>query len=176
MRTATAVLAVAAALVLPIAAQAACNDVAAPGVQWRRCVLAGSQLVGVDLSHADLRDAGFGRADLSGAVLRGADMRRAKLVSTRLVGTDLEGANLTQADLTSADLSNARLNGASLRRARLFGANLRGADLTSAVLEGVDMLRADLSGARWIDGTTICADGSLGQCMSQAGATPAPEG
>ena len=31
------------------AAQAACTDAAAPGVQWRRCLLDGADLTGADL-------------------------------------------------------------------------------------------------------------------------------
>ena len=104
-------LAILALLAVGSAAQAACTDAAAPGVQWRRCLLDGSDLTGADLSGADLRDASFKRADLSGANLAKVQGRRAKFVSGRLQGADLSGADLVQADLTSADLSGAKLVG-----------------------------------------------------------------
>ena len=50
---------------------------------------------------------------------------------------------------------------------------MRGADLTNAVLEGADLLRTDFSGARWIDGRTICAEGSIGRCHPTPGSTGA---
>jgi uncharacterized protein YjbI with pentapeptide repeats len=155
------------------AAQAACTDAAAPGVQWRRCLLDSSDLSGENLSGADLRDTGFKRVDLSGANLTRVQARRAKFVSSNLQNVDLSEADLVQADFTSADLSGAKLIGASLRSARLFQANLRGADLTRAVLDGADLLRTDFSGARWTDGTTICAEGSLGRCHPVPAGAPA---
>ena len=148
--------------VLP--AWADCSDVAQPGVHWRRCLQDGQDLRGVDLTAANLRDASFKRADLSAATLVDVDGRRAKFVSTTMQGVILNGARLVRADLTKADLSGASLRGADLTRARLFRANLRGADLTGAQLASTDLLRADLSGAIWIDGVTICAEGSIGQC------------
>ena len=39
--------------------------------------------------------------------------------------------------------------------------------------EEVDLLRADLSGATWIDGRTICAEGSIGQCNPSRGGAAA---
>jgi Pentapeptide repeats (8 copies) len=48
--------------------------------------------------------------------------------------------------------------------AKLFRTNLRGADLTGARIDGADFLKAELGGATWTDGTTICAETSVGQC------------
>jgi uncharacterized protein YjbI with pentapeptide repeats len=174
-------LAMAALLALPAVvpatpAWAGCSDVAGPGVEWRRCRLDGENLSGVDLSNAGLRDTSFTRANLSGARLTGADMRRARLVSANLTGAVLDGANLTTADLTSANLEGASLKEASLRRTRFYDANLKGADLTGALLSEADLLRADLSGARWIDGKTICAEGSRGACRAGGSPSPAPQG
>lgn len=143
---------------------AACSDVPAPGVYWRRCFQDAQALQGVDLSGAVLRDASFKRADLSNANLSATDARRAKFVSAILHATRFDGANLVQADLTKAELVGASLRDANLTRARLFRANLSGADLSGARLQETDLLNADLSGAIWIDGTTVCAEGSIGQC------------
>jgi uncharacterized protein YjbI with pentapeptide repeats len=145
-------------------ALAECSDVAAPEVNWRRCLQDAQNLRDADLSRAVLRDASFKRADLSGADLTGADARRAKFVSAVLHGTRLDDANLVQADLTSAELQGASLRHADLTRARLFRADLSGADLTGARLDGTDLLHANFSEAVWIDGVTICAAGSVGQC------------
>ena len=141
-----------------------CYDVAAPEVYWRRCVHDAQNLRDVDLSGATLRDGSFKRADLSGADLTGADARRAKFVSAVLHGTRFDDANLALADMTKAELQGASLRNADLTRARMFRADLSGADLTGARLDGTDLLNADLSEAVWIDGVTICAEGSVGQC------------
>lgn len=151
------------------AARAGCADVPAPGVEWRRCFLDGLDLAGVDLSGAVIRDSSFKRTDLEGAVLTGVDGRRAKFVSARLVGADLSGANLVQADFTNADLTGARLVDADLRYARLFRAVLRDADLTGARLDRADFLYADLAGATWVDGRTVCGEGSVGRCHPARG-------
>ena len=138
--------------------------------QWRRCLLDGADLTGADLAGADLRDTSFKRSEMRRR--RPQPRSRggaAKFVSSGLQEVDFSGADLVQADFTSADLTGAKLVGASLRSARLFQANLRGADLTDAVLEGADLLRTDFSGARWVDGRTICAEGSIDRCHAGAG-------
>ena len=143
---------------------AECSDVAAPEVYWRRCFQDARNLRDVDLSGAMLRDASFKRADLSNANLTGADARRAKFVSAVLHGARFDNANLALADMTKAELQGASLRNADLTRARMFRAILRGADLTGARLDEADLLHADFSEAVWIDGATICAEGSIGQC------------
>jgi uncharacterized protein YjbI with pentapeptide repeats len=145
-------------------AMAECSDFAGPGVYWRRCVQDGQNLRDVDLSGAVLRDSSFKRADLTGADLTGVDARRAKFVSATLKDATLDGARLVQSDLTTADLTGASLRDADLTRAKLFRTDLRGADLTGAEIDGIDLLKAELDGATWIDGKTICAEDSVGQC------------
>ena len=148
----------------PFAARAACNDGAAPGVDWRRCVQHGAELRKENLAGANLRDAAFDRADLAGADLSKAEAYRAKFVGAKLPGARLDGAVLGEADFTGADLSGASLIGADLRRARFFRATLKGADLSKARLAGADLLGADLSGALWTDGKRRCGENSIGQC------------
>jgi uncharacterized protein YjbI with pentapeptide repeats len=145
-------------------ALADCSDVPRPEVYWRRCLQDGQDLANVDLTGATLRDASFKRSDLSGAILADADARRAKFVSTTMRKTVLDRANLVRADLTSADLTGASLKNADLTSTKLYGANLSGADLTGARINDTDLLKAVLDEAIWIDGTTICAKGSIGQC------------
>ena len=164
--TGAAVLGLCLAMAAAAPALAECTDVAAPGVNWRRCLLDGQDLDGVSLEGADLRSASFKRASLEGAKLAGAEARGAKFVSAALVRVDLQRSSLIQADFTLADLTGASLKGADLRYARFYDANLRRADFSGAQLDEADFLRADLSGATWIDGKTICAEGSLGQCRA----------
>jgi uncharacterized protein YjbI with pentapeptide repeats len=145
-------------------ALAGCSDFAQPGVQWRRCLQDGQALGGVDLTGANIRDASFKRADLGGAILIEVDARRTRFVSASMQGVQLDRARLVRADLTKADLRGASLVGADLTRAMLFRADLSGADLTGARLSDADLHNAILDGATWIDGITICAEGSIGQC------------
>jgi uncharacterized protein YjbI with pentapeptide repeats len=145
-------------------ALAECADVAAPGVYWRRCLQAGQDLRGVDLTGATLRDASFERSDLTDAILVEVDARRAKFISSVLRNARLDGANLVRADLTNADLTGASLVGVDLTSARMYSADLSRADLTGARLASTDLLKAILAGATWTDGKTLCAEDSVGQC------------
>lgn len=149
-------------------ALAGCSDFAQPGVNWRRCLQDGQDLRGADLTGANLNDASFKRADLSEADLTGVDARRAKFVSTLMQDTVLDGANLVRADLTNAEMEGASLRETDLTMAKLFRVDLRNADLTGARLDGSDLLNAQLGGATWVDGVTVCAENSVGQCHRAA--------
>jgi uncharacterized protein YjbI with pentapeptide repeats len=151
------------------AALAECADVPTPGVNWRRCLQDGQDLRGVDLSGATLDDASFKRADLSGALLVGANARRAKFVSATMHDIDLQQARLIRADFTNADLTGASLQEADLTNARLFRADLSKANLAGARLAEADLLHAIFAGATWIDGKTVCAENSVGQCNPARG-------
>jgi uncharacterized protein YjbI with pentapeptide repeats len=153
------------ALATPAAQAAGCAALPATGVDWRRCQLDTRDLRGVDLTGAVLRDASLSRSNLEEAILVRVDGRNARFTSAEMRGADLTGAVLVRADFTRADLNGAKLAGADLRRAQFFGADLRNADFTDARMEGTDLLRARLDGARWTDGTSICAEGSVGACQ-----------
>ena len=156
-------------------AHAACSDVPAPEVYWRRCVFDRQDLTDVDLTGATLRDTSFKRADLTASLLPDVDARRAKFVTSIMEDVVLDGANLVRADLTKADLKGASLKGADLTWARMFRADLSGADLTDARLDNADLLQAVLDGATWTDGQTVCAEGSIGRCRrSRTPAAPEP--
>jgi hypothetical protein len=115
----------------------------------------------------------------SGPDLLGANLSRADLPADFLVGASLEGANLDRADLAGAFLDAAALGGANLNDADLAGAflngaalraaNLHGADLAGANLTGADLTGANLTGAVWSD--TTCpdesnSDGDGGTCAN----------
>ncbi|MFP4360528.1 MAG: pentapeptide repeat-containing protein [Alphaproteobacteria bacterium] len=163
-------------------AAAGCSDPPAPGVDYGRCQLDGSDLVGVDLTDGDLRFASFKRADLTEAVLNEVDAGKAKFVSATLRDVRLEDASLVETDFTNADLRDASFRGALLYMTRFFRADLRGADFTGAQLRDADFLHARLAGATWVDGETTCGEGSVGRCTparepkADARAGPAPAG
>jgi hypothetical protein len=91
----------------------------------------------------DLIGADLSSADLSMAQLMGANLRRADLSGAHLIGANLIAADLTQANLSGADLSFANLG-----KAHLSEANLSGADLQVATLVNTDLTLADLTGCR----------------------------
>ncbi len=134
--------------------EADCKAAAAPGVNWRDCLL---------------MDTDFANSDLAGASLHGANLSRSVLRAANLSRADAAYVNLSQASLRAANLSEANLNGANLVGADLTRANLRGADLSYADLRQSDLRGADLTGVRldnavWAQGI-FCMPGSLGSCQ-----------
>lgn len=106
------------------------------------------QLAGLRLPHADLREACFAHADLTGA--------------------DLRHAILVHADFTGADLSGARLTRANLHAAHCDGVTAIAADFDGAILDGVTWHDANLGRANFTasrasrdpqDFTGACVDG-----------------
>jgi len=155
----------AAAVVLFAApAHADCADPPQPGVDWRKCVMHKRQFAGVDLTGAKLKDGRFTRASFAGSNMTDTDLRRAKFIDGDLRKARLDGARLAGADFTKADMTGVSLRGTNLTRAEFQFAVLRDADFTDAHLGGADFLNADLSGATWIDGKTVCAEGSISFC------------
>jgi len=150
--------------ITPHSAAAACTDPPRPGVDWKRCDFSERTFANFDVSGGALRDARFIRTQLPNADFSNVSAHRAKFITANLENARFDGAKITEVDFTKADLRGASFKDADLRRARLFRANLRGADLTGARIRGADLLNADLSGVRWVDGVTICAEGSLGSC------------
>ena len=147
------------------------------------CHLGGDDLIGVNLTDADL----YG-ASLQDALLTNTDFLNTNLdevSSGEIVGTpinlptnweivdgyligpgsDLQNAVLTDANLADVDLSgaylyqahltDANLNGATLAHVWLGGANLTGADLTGADLTDAEMTDAEMIGAQMTNGTTL---------------------
>lgn len=91
-------------------------------------------------TRVDLRRTCLRTAELTGAVLAGANLELA----------DLRGSNLTRARLGAAYLYGALFNGALLDRVDLRGATLTGADLSA-----VDLRRADYDSATEVTGVRV---------------------
>jgi uncharacterized protein YjbI with pentapeptide repeats len=114
--------------------------------------LSRANLVGADLSKANLSGASIfatdlSRANLSGADLSWANLSRANLREANLSGADLREAGLSKANLSGADLREAGLSKAKLSGVSLSRANLSRASLAQADLSGADLSKANLSGA-----------------------------
>jgi len=94
-------------------------------------VLTTAWLLFADLSHASLRNARLGRANpvLDAPYPRGAELIEAKLIGTDLSYADMSYAVLQGADCTDANFMGADLTNADLRRAKLTGANFAKAKL-----------------------------------------------
>lgn len=130
-----------------------CDRPAAPGVNWRNCLLLGidvgsASLAGANLNSAVLRQGKFSATNLNAADMSYADMRQADLRYAQMQASLLVGANLQGVDLRDADLRNA---------------DLRFADLTGSRIDGVLWSGARLDSAIWFDGRS-CGENSLGQC------------
>ena len=145
-------------------AVAACTDPPGPGVDWRQCNYDRYELRGIDLSGANLDGASFNRSLMSETSFDRIDGGRVRFIDAELKNTSFSKARLRYADFTEADLQGASFTDADLANARLVSADLRGADLTGARIRDADFYRAELSGATWIDGTRVCAEGSLSFC------------
>src|SRR5215471_7631313 len=75
-------------------AWAGCTDAAAPGVNWRRCLLDERPLSRVDLTGAQLREVSLTRAVLDGAIFTSAEAYGAKFINASLKGAKLNSATL----------------------------------------------------------------------------------
>ena len=98
---------------------------------------------------ADLPGADLSGADFSGAMV-GVNIKNQGMGQMR---TDLSNANLSKAVLAGADFNRSLmtfcdLRGANLRGANFFRVKLGGADLTGADVTGANFAEADLEGVR----------------------------
>ena len=120
-----------------------------------------NELIGINLSGANLT-----RAILSFVNLSGANLSSANLEFAILLGTILTGANLSHAILNYADevcdLIDVDLREASLFCTRLLGSNLTRANLMGATLKIVPKGRLIFSDTIMPDGTINNEDESYG--------------
>jgi Pentapeptide repeats (8 copies) len=100
-------------------------------------------LTSYNLSDANLSNAILYGADLSNIMAHRADLSRANLITVKLDGSDFSDANLVSADLTNASCENTVFFRGNLRNGNFTGVNLSadlfGADLSDADLRGADL-------------------------------------
>jgi uncharacterized protein YjbI with pentapeptide repeats len=139
-----------AALLLASSVHAACIDPAGPGVNWSGCrvedslALSGKVLPGANFNQSLSRFVNVDGADISrGSSVGGKHI----LLSAR--GTNLRGFDFTDSVIYIPDFTNADLRGSTFTRASLIEPKLTG---------------ALLAGAKWLDGSKVCAAGSVGVC------------
>jgi hypothetical protein len=107
-----------------------------------------SDFSGAYLYKANLQESDMGCACFDGADLSYANLESANLQGATLIWADLASANLAKSYCVNADLSNANLGNANLQDANLRGANLQGADLCDADLRGVLLGKNNLMGTK----------------------------
>jgi len=105
----------------------------------------GKNLKGADLSFALLIGADLRYANLSGANLDGVDLTNQDLTGTILSFSDLTGAKLDGVDLSNKDLTGTILKNVDLSKIDLTYKNLSGAILGDADLRGVNLTGTVLS-------------------------------
>lgn len=114
-------------------------------VNFLTCKGADSQFREADLAGAGFLAGGvFCRADLSGALLKGANFGDSDFSTACLAGAVLDGANLTRAKLAGCDARLAKARGALLRKADLRGSRWAGTDFKDCILTGADLRGTDL--------------------------------
>ncbi|MBN1453084.1 MAG: toll/interleukin-1 receptor domain-containing protein [Anaerolineales bacterium] len=101
-----------------------------------------SNLAGVNLHNAYLRDAIIIRVNLTRSILLGADLSRAILTGANLARANLVGANFTSADLDGADLRESSLIGADLTETQLDGVNFSNAAFGRTTLVTLNLSQA----------------------------------
>ena len=118
-------------------------------------------LINADLGELNFDGVFFQRANLSGAIFRGANLDNGHLDSAILIsakferasmrncvflGADLKNANFSKSYLGGADLRNADLEGANFSEANLYSAKLNGSNFSKTNLERANLKEADLRG------------------------------
>lgn len=107
------------------------------------------QLIGADLSHANLAGVAFGRAHLMDTTLVAANLRGCHALGESLfINADFTRADLREADFFQALFTQAKLVQTNLAGATLQEVNFERADLTEADLTGANMIRTEFYGAR----------------------------
>lgn len=106
------------------------------------CEFLSANLTGVDLTECQGQRTGFGRADLTDAVLLGSDLSHATFGNACLNHADfraakLQGARIREADLTRANLATADLRRADFQKSLVREADFCDADLREAHLKGI---------------------------------------
>ncbi|WP_299409534.1 pentapeptide repeat-containing protein [uncultured Roseobacter sp.] len=111
-------------------------------------VMHGANLKGAQLEQADLSQARMHGAHFNKALLQQADLRNAELQDANFSGAKMLGVNLSGAHLTGADLTSAQMGRVVLSGANLENSKLRWAQMTDADLSDANLTGANFSGAQ----------------------------
>lgn len=145
------------------------NETDLRGLQLPEADMRNAQMQGANLDGADLQETNLSRAVLEGASLRDAQLKKANFWLANLQGADLQDADMSDADMRLADMQAAILRRTNLKRARLVQAQLQSADLANANLKYAYLLGVNLQGANLaaalldnthFDENTILPDGA----------------
>ena len=118
------------------------------GIDLRRADLTRAILVGADLTKAKLDYADFGIARAEGAIMTAASARSARLYGARLEQSDLALTDFTAANLMGARLDNAILGNTNLEFANLIHASFSGTWMYRAKTRFSNAVAADFTGAQ----------------------------
>ena len=115
--------------------------------------LSGSMLRYANLSNAEISSVNLSRAHLQGAVMKNAHLMLIDFTDARASDADLSGATMLQLTMPSLTLDNANLSGAQLNGVDLSGgfiqyANLSNVGIRNSNLSDTHFLESDLSRAR----------------------------
>ena len=124
-----------------------CTLPPAPQVDWSGCHKEVANLIGADLSSANLNGANFTEASLTQANLSNATMTGTVFTRATLIGANMNGAGMLQASFTESNVENATFDGASMHQANFDHVNARGAYLGNADMSQANFTGADMAGA-----------------------------
>ena len=114
----------------------------------------GANFARCNFEEANLQDAWLLGGDFTLAFLERACLDGANLSLGKLLGAVLSGASMRGTGVAAANLRHATLDGADLREACLAGSILEGTKLKDTQLDGADLIRAVLRGA-FINGARL---------------------
>jgi hypothetical protein len=105
-----------------------------------------------DFSEISVVSGNFCGANLSGAILKGANLSFSNFRDVNLNGADLTGANIEWSDFTRADLRNANMDGVRATWCRFNDAHFGKTSMRNANISDSIFLRADLYGGADVSG------------------------
>ena len=131
-----------------------------------------ADLTGAVLAGANLCQASLDQAVLLGARMQRANLRYARLVGAVLRGADLTGANLYRAAITAGSLADATVIKADFTESNLTATDLAGADAREAQFAGATLRRTDLRHAN-LSHAHLCQAFIMGSYVAAADFTEA---
>lgn len=131
-----------------------------PGWRLASGYLAGPEadLTDAVISGADLRDLAFTDSVLRGAVIVGTDLGGGTFEGADLTGAVLVGSDLSTASFVGADLTGVTMLDVAAAATVLDGVPLAGATISSSSFLGASLLGADLTDATIIASTFVASD------------------